>query len=510
MKRKSVKRFLAVLCALTLATGLLCTAAAEAPRGDGNGILSRALMASLYNWLGQMDPDFRAQMSFESISNAVGKWGCVKETGSEDTAAAYWTDGQDYVTVTFRNKDGFWGVTSITTDLPKEEYEAADISFLPRVGNREAGSSPVAEQTLSVKMKDGSEEVSVTAQVPTEYWYGKVSFGEVRLLNAVDESRVSGNSNGLRLSFWSSREAIEADQAKGENLTETEPLYLLDQIMPGCTYTRSGMQMQDYIAELAEDLWMRVSAYRTDVYIGSEAEAMIKSLTVQKGDFTWHWEPLGLGWDDGDDEGDDWMGGDFSLDTLMNSDAVAQGILVPQTLESGSLLFASSYDAEDLAFSHEGESENYYSYTDFDILVLDPETEQQLPILRLWIMLRTQEKPLNISSVTFTAGGREYTFTDVSEEEDTEALEEGGYSQTILIRFDQESLFMLTQMGMDLLLGGDPVPMVLHGDEDLRVELDEHFREPFRAIWTAYVDCDAESNLSSYKGNPVESRLSEP
>ena len=84
----------------------------QACNDEINGILSRPLLASLYKWLDGMDGEFRALLTFDEISNAVGKWGCLKEKSGEDTHAAYWTDGEDYVTVTFRNRDGYWGVTS--------------------------------------------------------------------------------------------------------------------------------------------------------------------------------------------------------------------------------------------------------------------------------------------------------------------------------------------------------------------------------------------------------------
>ena len=504
-----MKRLLTVLCAVALVIGLLCASAgAEGaePHGDGNGILSRALLASMYNWLRETDSDFWSRLSFDDISNAVGKWGRVNEKSGEDTHSAVWTDGDSSVTVTFKNKDGFWGVTSITTSLPREEYENADHSFLPWIGNREAGSSPTEETTLTLKTKDSSEEVSVTALVPTEYWYPSVSFGEARFNIAVDASRVSGNSSGLRLSLWSSREAIEAEQAKAENVQEVESLYLLGQEMPGCRYTRSGMDLTDYIARLDEELWLRVSAYQTQILFGSEAEALLKSLTVRKGDFTFHWEPLDLGIDD-DDDHTDWLGGDFSLAVIENSDAVSQGLLELTKLESDNLAVYNNWSVGDLSFSHEGESDHYYSYADFDILIIDPDSETPLPILRLWITLHTQERPLNITSLTVTAGGRNYTFTDLSDEEDIEEKEKGGYCQTMLIRFDRNSLSMLTDLALERLLGAESFPVVFHGDQEITVNLGEHFWDVFMTYWELYVNSDAESNLSDYEGNPMTSVL---
>ena len=217
MEKKTWKKTLCALLAAVLLLAAMPLAGAEEPHGDGNGILSRPLLASLYKWLEGMDGNFRALLTFDEISNAVGKWGCLKEKSGEDTHAAYWTDGEDYVTVTFRNRDGYWGVTSIVTDLPREEYMAADASFLPPVGNREAGSSPAEPVTMATQVKPSGEEASVTVQLPAENWFAKESFGELRYLNAPDESRVSSNSSGLWLSLWSDAESLRAEQEKGAN-----------------------------------------------------------------------------------------------------------------------------------------------------------------------------------------------------------------------------------------------------------------------------------------------------
>ena len=79
--KKKLRRLISALLALMIVTLLFPAALAEGPEphGDGNGILSRPLLASLYRWLSQMDSSFWKQLSFDDVSNAVGKWGCVKE-----------------------------------------------------------------------------------------------------------------------------------------------------------------------------------------------------------------------------------------------------------------------------------------------------------------------------------------------------------------------------------------------------------------------------------------------
>ena len=79
MEKKTWKKTLCALLAAVLLLAAMPLAGAEEPHGDGNGILSRPLLASLYKWLEGMDGNFRALLTFDEISNAVGKWGCLKE-----------------------------------------------------------------------------------------------------------------------------------------------------------------------------------------------------------------------------------------------------------------------------------------------------------------------------------------------------------------------------------------------------------------------------------------------
>ena len=71
------RKLVCVLLAAALLLAAVPFAGAEGaePHGDGNGILSRPLLASMYKWLNSMDGEFRALLTFDEISNAVGKWG---------------------------------------------------------------------------------------------------------------------------------------------------------------------------------------------------------------------------------------------------------------------------------------------------------------------------------------------------------------------------------------------------------------------------------------------------
>ena len=281
----------AILAAAILLAGCFAPAfsAAEGaePYGDGDGVISRAQLAGLYNWLNSTNTEFYKVITFDQISDALGKKGFVKEKDRDEYHAAYWTDGDKFVTVTFKNNDGSWGVTSVTTDILSEEYSAADYSFLPRVGNRLAGSSVTEPQTMKAKVQGTSDEVIVTAQVPVEYWTTASSFGEARILNVADVTRASGNSAGIRVGFWPDEASRQAEREKAENVQELEDWAALGTTLKGYSFTKNGMDMTEYVLPLKDDLCMSLQFYKCDPYAGSEAEAIVYSLAVEYGDYTY-------------------------------------------------------------------------------------------------------------------------------------------------------------------------------------------------------------------------------
>ena len=281
----------AILAAVLLLAGCFAPALSAAegaePYGDGDGVISRAQLAGLYNWLNNTNTEFYKVITFDQISDALGKKGFVKEKDRDEYHAAYWTDGDKYVTVTFKNNDGSWGVTSVTTDILSEEYSVADYSFLPRVGNRWAGSSATEAQTMKAKVQGTSDEVIVTAQVPVEYWTTASSFGEARILNVADVTRASGNSAGIRVGFWPDEASRQAEREKAENVQELEDWVALGTTLKGYSFTKNGMDMTEYVLPLKDDLCMSLQFYKCDPCTGSEAEAIVYSLVVEYGDFTY-------------------------------------------------------------------------------------------------------------------------------------------------------------------------------------------------------------------------------
>ena len=278
-----MKKWITILLAMIMLFSV-CGAAAEnadgaEPYGDGDGVISTEQLITLAKWLSQTNMETLRMVSFDTVCSAAGAQGQVREPGS-DTHAAAWTDGNHFVTVTFRNYNDFWGITAYTVDMSSDVYGAADASALPHVGNRDAGSSPVEAQTLESKVKPSNATIAVTAEVPTEYWFTKVSFGEVRFLNCQDESRMGNNPASIRLAFYSTAEDLAADRDKTENVQELGvALPVLGQEMKGYTYTKNGMDMAEFEGQLADDLWIAVRLYDMIVYPGTEAEALLNSLT---------------------------------------------------------------------------------------------------------------------------------------------------------------------------------------------------------------------------------------
>ena len=443
----------------------------------------------------------------------------MKEKSGEDTHAAYWTDGQDYVTVTFKNRDGYWGVNAMVTTLSREEYEAADDSFLPQIANPEAGSRPVEPVTMTTKVQPSGVEANVTVDLPAENWYASESFGELRFEAAPEKAKVNSYSSGLRLSFWTDEASLRAEQEKGaENMTDVESLYILGMEMKGCAYTKYGKKMTDYVAELREGLWLRLSVYQMSVYPGSEAEAVIRSLNVQAGDISFFYEPpiwdddLDDGWDDDqDDDQDDGQDAEpepdspeFSMDYILNSQWMADGVV---SLEESpeAVYVVNRFTAGELSFYHDMESEDYYSYLDFDIRVSNEETDVP-PLLEMWISLVTQESYMDIASVTFTVGGRAYTFSGLSVEEDF-ADDGTNFRQVMLIEFDRDSLMLLTNLEISRLLGEEDFTMVLHGNRDIEVDMGYNFWRVFPVYWDLYQNSGASDCLDSYQGTEMTSQL---
>ncbi len=165
------------------------------------------------------------------------------------------------------------------------------------------------------------------------------------------------------------------------------------------------------------------------------------------------------------------------------------------------------------AFTHQYESEKRYSYPHFDILVVNYGTEAAYPVLRLWTTY-CADQFLNISSITFTVGGKDYTFTEVADE-GRKVSDEDGAKENLLIRFGDGNLEFLVALENSLngyeeltdLLDETKAPqlkVVLHGDEDVEVTLGGVFLVDFLFICEkGFADTNGFNYLSNVQGTPV-------
>ena len=138
--------------------------------------------------------------------------------------------------------------------------------------------------------------------------------------------------------------------------------------------------------------------------------------------------------------------------------------------------------------------------------MIGAETEQTLPLLRMWITMVTKESSMDITSVTFTTGGRNYTFSGLSDEEDF-TDKEGDFQQDMLILFDDNSLSFLYDLEISRLLGEESFRVVFHGSRDIEAELGPNFWDIFSVYWDLYQNSGATECLDGLEGTEMTSEL---
>ena len=160
--------------------------------------------------------------------------------------------------------------------------------------------------------------------------------------------------------------------------------------------------------------------------------------------------------------------------------------------DSGIAFVESTLSVKDCAFVHKYESEHRYSFTMFDVLVVDYETTTAYPVPRLWITYCADEY-IYYDSVTITLDGKDFTFSGISNP-DWCTEDEKGVIEKTLIKFYSENAAFLAAMenlykqypSFDELMdetSGPKVKMVLHGkNEDIDVTLGSGFVLDFALV----------------------------
>lgn len=166
--------------------------------------------------------------------------------------------------------------------------------------------------------------------------------------------------------------------------------------------------------------------------------------------------------------------------------------------------------AADRSFTHAHESEKYYSTTKFDILVIDYLDESAAyPVWRLWIDYTADDDYAYCTSVSFYLEGKEYRFSGIADSERYTMLDDT-YEEQLLIKFNLDNsdfIVALENMTEDCSyeeLEAKTVKMVLHGKEDIEVQLGGGFAKDFAVMKLAFVAMDGVNYMSEYTGTTMK------
>ena len=167
----------------------------------------------------------------------------------------------------------------------------------------------------------------------------------------------------------------------------------------------------------------------------------------------------------------------------------------------------SQLSAKDRSFVHKYESSTRYSNTMFDVLIVDYDTDDAYPVFRLWISYYADDSYVNLHSASIILGDEKYTFSDI-DDPDWRTKDEDGYAEQLLIKFDEETLPFLAKLESMLPDDADDlddisIKMILHGDEDITVEIGRGFLMDFMFIKTAMININGLQYLERAYGSDM-------
>ena len=164
----------------------------------------------------------------------------------------------------------------------------------------------------------------------------------------------------------------------------------------------------------------------------------------------------------------------------------------------GFVYVTSAIPAIERAFTHKYESEALYSCTHFLLMLVNYGTNWERSACLLHIYYSSEQGYQNIESVSFIIDGDEYLFTDISQV--IRDYENGTYTEVPVISFVYDNLPFLVALEAQVNIAleqedpvewfaAHPVIMVLHGKEDITVELDTSFYLDFLAMKIIIQEC---------------------
>ena len=182
--------------------------------------------------------------------------------------------------------------------------------------------------------------------------------------------------------------------------------------------------------------------------------------------------------------------------------------------EDGTAAFVESQlTAQNRSFTTPYEHDAYYNTTLWDMLVLDYDTSDPSPRLRMWVRYYGTQYA-NIEGISFELEGKTYTFTGVSDEARKQLIEDkGAYNERALIIFSVDNLEFLVALEnycesfesveeMD----ANPITMILHGDEDITVSLDSGFMVDFLIVSDLFIECGGLDYLQDANGTAMTTK----
>lgn len=169
--------------------------------------------------------------------------------------------------------------------------------------------------------------------------------------------------------------------------------------------------------------------------------------------------------------------------------------------------------AANRSFSTPYEHPDYYNVTLWDMLVLDYNTSDPSPRLRVWVRYYGTQY-LNIEGVSFVLDGTTYTFTDVASDSRKQHIaDKDAYNERALIIFDTENLEFLAALegyceSFDSVeeMDAHPITMILHGDTDVTVSLDSGFMLDFLIVSDLFIEAGGLDYLQYAGGNPMTTK----
>lgn len=165
---------------------------------------------------------------------------------------------------------------------------------------------------------------------------------------------------------------------------------------------------------------------------------------------------------------------------------------------------------ESCSITHTHESDELYSYFWYDFIIPDYNGTDPYPVMRIWFSVVTADQYYDFESFTITINGKNYTFTDVSNQNWYKITSTNEYRQDLLLVFGGESIdFIIGMLDLsdtfesleDVLAA--TIPIVLHGKEDIAGELHGGFILEFMLFESLFSSCNAINTLANFPGTPL-------